>query len=148
MTTLVNTRQALPAQPAGDRRHGGRRKTHYQRRSQTPALVEMRVSQINGCAFCLDMHATDARKLGERQQRLDCLPAWGECELFDAAEKAALAWAEALTDVSHTHAPDEAYDALTGHFSEQQIVDLTLIVAMINCWNRIAIAHRTQPPGR
>ena len=112
------------------------------------ALVEMRVSQINGCAFCLDMHATDARKLGERQQRLDCLPAWGECELFDAAEKAALAWAEALTDVSHTHAPDEAYDALTGHFSEQQIVDLTLIVAMINCWNRIAIAHRTQPPGR
>ncbi len=111
-------------------------------------LIKMRVSQINGCAFCLDMHATEARKLGESQQRLDCLPAWGECNLFDAAERAALGWAEALTDVSHTHAPDDDYDALVPHFSEQQIVDLTLVVAMINAWNRIAIGHRTQPPHR
>ena len=89
------------------------------------------------------MHAHEARELGETQQRLDCLAAWGECDLFDPAERAALAWTESLTNVSQTHAPDDAYAALGPHFSEQQIVDLTLIVSVINSWNRIAIGLRT-----
>lgn len=109
------------------------------------ALVELRVSQINGCVFCVDRHSGEARELGETQQRLDCLVAWQESRLFDDAERAALAWAESLTRVAETHAPDAVYDALAAHFSEQQIVDLTLITATMNAWNRIAIGHRTQP---
>lgn len=109
------------------------------------ALVELRVSQINGCVFCVDRHSGEARELGETQQRLDCLVAWQESRLFDDAERAALAWAESLTRVAETHAPDAVYDALAAHFSEQQIVDLTLITATMNAWNRIAIGHRAQP---
>ena len=112
------------------------------------ALVELRVSQINGCLYCCNAHSMEARAAGETQQRLDCLPAWDESNFFDAAEKAALGWAESLTDVSHTHAPDADYAALTPHFSEAQIVDLTLIISMMNAWNRIAIGHRTQPARR
>ncbi|HEY1598894.1 MAG TPA: carboxymuconolactone decarboxylase family protein [Pirellulales bacterium] len=108
-------------------------------------LVELRISQINGCVYCVNMHSNQAREHGESQQRLDCLAAWYECKFFDDAEHAALAWAEALTDISHTHAPDNVYDALTQHYSEQQIVDLTLIISMMNAWNRIAIAHRAHP---
>ncbi len=94
------------------------------------------------------MHSRQAREHGESQQRLDCLVAWEECPFFDEAERAALGWAEALTHVSVTHAPDEAYAALGTHYSEQQIVDLTLIIATMNAWNRVAIGHRTQPPKR
>jgi len=112
------------------------------------ALVELRVSQINGCAFCLDRHSVEAREAGETQQRLDCLIAWRESRMFDDAERAAPEWAEALTNISDTHAPEAAYDGLIAHFSESQIVDLTLIIAMMNMWNRIAISHRTQPPKR
>jgi AhpD family alkylhydroperoxidase len=112
------------------------------------ALVELRVSQINGCAYCLDLHSAQARSHGETQQRLDCLPVWWECDFFDAAECAAFRWAEALTDIAHTHAPDELYDALKAHYSEPQIVDLTLIISIMNAWNRIAIAHRTHPEKR
>jgi len=112
------------------------------------ALVELRVSQINGCVFCVDRHSHEARAAGETQQRLDCLVAWRESKLFTDAERAALHWAEALTNISQTLAPDTAYDGLTGHFSEKQIVDLTLIAALMNAWNRIAIGHRTQPPRR
>lgn len=112
------------------------------------ALVELRVSQINGCAYCVDMHSTQARSHGESQQRLDCLPVWWECDFFDPAEQAAFRWAEALTDISRTHAPDDIYTSLAEHFSEQQIVDLTWIVATMNAWNRIAIAHRTHPAKR
>ena len=85
-------------------------------------LLELRVSHINGCLYCVNMHSQQAIEHGETQQRLDCLPAWDECRFFDAAEHAALAWDEALTDVSHTHAPDEVYEALLPHYSEQQIV--------------------------
>ena len=112
------------------------------------ALLELRVSQINGCVFCVDRHAHEAREAGETQQRLDCLVAWHESRLFDEPERAALEWAEALTHVSQTHAPDAAYDGLKSHFSEKQIVYLTLIFACMNAWNRIAIGHRTQPPKR
>jgi len=112
------------------------------------ALIELRVSQINGCLYCVNMHSTQARDLGETQQRLDCLCAWWESDFFDAAERAALAWAEALTDIAHSRAPDATYEALAPHFTEQQIVDLTLIVATMNAWNRIAIGHRTRPSRR
>ena len=111
-------------------------------------LLELRVSQINGCGYCVDMHSVQARSHGETQQRLDCLPVWWECDFFTPAECAALGWAEALTDISHTHAPDDLYAALGAHFSEQQIVDLTLIVSLMNAWNRIAIGHRTHPARR
>jgi AhpD family alkylhydroperoxidase len=112
------------------------------------ALVELRVSQINGCVFCLDRHSMEARETGCSQQRLDCLAAWRESRLFSEPERAALEWAEALTNVSQTHAPDAVYDGLIPHFSENQIVDLSLIIAAMNAWNRLAIGHRVQPARR
>jgi AhpD family alkylhydroperoxidase len=112
------------------------------------ALVELRVSQINGCVYCVDRHSGQAREHGETQQRLDCLCVWQENPFFDERERAAFAWAKALTDVSHSHAPDDVYNALSPHFSEQQIVDLTLIISLMNAWNRIAIGHRTRPTKR
>lgn len=96
----------------------------------------------------MDVHAAQARERGETQQRLDCLPAWRESGLFDEAEMAALQWAESLTNVSTTHAPDEAYAALMPHYSEEQIVALSLVISLMNAWNRIAIGHRTQPHRR
>ncbi|HTU25358.1 MAG TPA: carboxymuconolactone decarboxylase family protein [Pirellulales bacterium] len=112
------------------------------------ALVELRVSQINGCGYCVDVHATQARSHGETQQRLDLVATWWECDFFTPAEVAALGWAEALTDISEGHAPDELYQALAPHYSEQQIVDLTLIVSVMNAWNRIAIAFKQHPKRR
>ncbi len=112
------------------------------------ALIELRVSQINGCVYCIDLHTQQARSHGETQQRLDCLCVWQESPFFESAERAALAWAESLTAVARTHAPDEVYDALGPHFTPQQIVDLTLTIATMNAWNRIAIGHRTMPPKR
>jgi len=105
-------------------------------------LVKMRASQINGCAYCLDVHAKDARKAGETEQRLYLLNAWRESPLFSAAERAALAWTEALTNVSQTHAPDADFAALRPHFSDKEIVDLTYLVGMINLWNRLAVGMR------
>ena len=102
-------------------------------------LVKMRASQINGCAYCLDMHSRDARKLGESEQRLYLLDAWHESSLFDARERAALAWTDALTRIDRTHAPDADFEALRAHFSEKEIVDLTVLIGMINLWNRLAI---------
>jgi AhpD family alkylhydroperoxidase len=112
------------------------------------ALIELRVSQINGCAYCVDLHTTEARANGETQQRLDCLPVWRECSFFAESERAALAWAEAVTHVSSTGAPDDLYDALKAHFSDQQIVDLTIIIAQMNAWNRIAVGFRHLPEHR
>ena len=105
-------------------------------------LVKMRTSQINGCAFCLDMHSKDARKAGESEQRLYLLNGWHESPLYTPAERAALAWTDALTLVSRTHAPDDAYEALRPHFSDKQIVDLTILIGQINLWNRLAIGMR------
>ena len=108
-------------------------------------LIKLRVSQINGCAFCLDMHWKDLRAIGENEQRLYSLDAWEECPYYSERERAALAWAEAVTLVSETHVPDSVYDSVKEHFSEKELVDLTLAVAMINLWNRLSIAGRVTP---
>ena len=112
------------------------------------ALVELRVSQINGCVYCVDLHATQARAAGETEQRLDCLAAWRECRFFSAAERAAFAWAEAVTHLPNTGAPDELYEDLKAHFSDQQIVDLTIVISMMNAWNRLAVSFRHLPEAR
>jgi len=109
-------------------------------------LVKMRASQINGCAFCLDMHSRDARRQGETEQRLYVLPAWRETTLFSARERAALAWTEALTLVAQTHAPDTVYEEARAAFSDKEIADLTLLIGAINTWNRIAIGFRAPLP--
>ncbi|PJI86434.1 AhpD family alkylhydroperoxidase [Yoonia maricola] len=112
------------------------------------ALVELRVSQINGCAYCVDLHTTEARQAGETPQRLDCVTVWREVPFFDDAEKAALEWAEAITTVAKNGAPEHLYNALSDHFSEDEIVDLTLIVAQMNAWNRLAISFGHGPDAR
>lgn len=109
-------------------------------------LVKMRASQINGCAFCLDMHWKDARAAGESEQRLYMLDAWRETDFYSPRERAALAWTESLTRVSETHAPDDVYGEVRALFSEREIADLTLAVVAINGWNRICIGSRV-PAG-
>ena len=116
--------------------------------SKLRAVIELRVSQINGCAYCVDLHTQEARAAGETQQRLDCLTVWREVAFFDDAEMAALAWAEAITLISETGAPQAIYSALAPHFSEHQIVDLTLIIAQMNAWNRLAIGFGHRPAAR
>jgi AhpD family alkylhydroperoxidase len=105
-------------------------------------LVKMRASQINGCAYCLDVHSKDARKAGESEQRLYLLNAWRESPLFSPAERAALGWTEALTNIAQTRAPDADYEGLRPHFSDKEIVDLTYLIGMINFWNRLAVGMR------
>ncbi len=109
-------------------------------------LLKLRASQVNGCAFCIDMHSIDARAAGETEQRLYALNAWRETPFFTDRERAGLAWIEAVTLVSQTHVPDEVYEEARRHFSEKEIFDLTFVAATINAWNRIAVASRT-PPG-
>ncbi|WP_369722135.1 carboxymuconolactone decarboxylase family protein [Bradyrhizobium sp. LLZ17] len=109
-------------------------------------LVRTRASQINGCAFCINMHTQDARKRGETEQRLYLLNAWREAPLYTDRERAALAWTETVTLISKTHAPDDAYDELRKHFSEAEAVNLTMLIGTINAWNRLAIAFRAVPP--
>ncbi|MGR3315739.1 carboxymuconolactone decarboxylase family protein [Roseovarius indicus] len=111
-------------------------------------LVKMRVSQINGCAYCLDMHAPDARKAGITQQQLDVLAAWRESPAFSRRERAALAWAEALTRLEATAAPEGDYAALAAEFSETEQADLTLVINVINAWNRFAVGFRSVHPAR
>jgi AhpD family alkylhydroperoxidase len=108
-------------------------------------LVQMRASQINGCAYCLDMHSKDARAAGETEQRLYSLEAWRETPFYSDRERAALEWTEAVTLVSATHVPDSVYEVVGAHFSEEEIKTLTLAVAMINMWNRLNVALRTVP---
>jgi len=110
--------------------------------------VKTRASQINGCAFCINMHTADARKNGEAEQRLYLLNAWRESPLYTDRERAALAWTEALTLISDTHAPDEDYDAMRAQFSETEAVNLTTLIGAINAWNRIAIGFRAIHPVR
>ncbi len=109
-------------------------------------LVKTRASQINGCAFCIHMHTSDARKHGESEMRLYMLPAWRESSLYSPRERAALAWTEALTLIAQTNAPDEVYAALTEQFSEAEIVNLTALIGLINAWNRLAVGLRSQHP--
>ena len=107
-------------------------------------LIKYRVSQINGCAYCLDMHSKDLRAIGESEQRLYVLDAWREAPFYTARERAALAWAESLTKVTEGHVPDEVYEIARKEFSEEELVDLTLAVTTINSWNRLSIAFRTE----
>jgi AhpD family alkylhydroperoxidase len=109
-------------------------------------LIKMRASQINGCAYCLRMHARDARAKGESEERLYLLDAWRESPLYTDRERAALAWTEAVTLISQTHAQDDVYEELRGQFSEEELVKLTVAVATINAWNRIAISFRAVHP--
>jgi len=109
-------------------------------------LIHYRVSQINGCAYCLDMHSKDLRAAGETEQRLYMLDAWRESPFYTERERAALGWAEAVTNVAEGHVPDEAYEAAREQFSEEDLIDLTLSVIAINGWNRLMIALRT-PAG-
>ena len=111
-------------------------------------LVAMRTSQLNGCAYCIDMHTKDARAEGETEQRLYLLDAWREAaSLYSARERAALAWTEAVTLVTDGHVPDDVYTEASKHFSEQELVTLTLAIANINVWNRLNIAFRTEAGG-
>jgi AhpD family alkylhydroperoxidase len=109
-------------------------------------LVKMRGSQINGCAYCLDMHSKDARRQGETEQRLYLLNAWRESPLYSDRERAALAWTEALTLIADTHAPDDVYEEVKAQFSETDLVNLTVLIGQINLWNRLAIGFRSQHP--
>jgi AhpD family alkylhydroperoxidase len=108
-------------------------------------LIKLRASQINGCAYCLDMHWKDLKSIGETDQRLYELNAWEEGPFYSDRERAALAWTEAVTRVADSHVPDEIYERVRQHFSEKEMADLTLAVAAINAWNRLAISARTTP---
>lgn len=112
------------------------------------ALIELRVSQINGCAYCIDLHAQQARMAGETQQRLDCMTVWDECGFFEPAECSALAWAEAVTHIAETGSSPELYENLGEYFSDEQIVDITHVAAQMNAWNRLAISFRHLPDPR
>ena len=109
-------------------------------------LVKVRGSQINGCAYCIDMHTKDARAAGETEQRLYALDAWRETPFFSDRERAALEWTESITHVAETHVPDEVYERVTQQFSETELVSLTLTAVTINAWNRFAVAFRA-PAG-
>jgi AhpD family alkylhydroperoxidase len=111
------------------------------------ALVKTRVSQMNGCAYCLHMHTAEARKLGESDARLHLLDAWHESHLYSERERAALAWAESLTNIAATHAPDDVYEQVRRRFSEKELADLSIVIAMINAWNRLAIGARAEHPA-
>jgi AhpD family alkylhydroperoxidase len=108
-------------------------------------LIKLRASQINGCAYCLDMHWKDLRAIGENEQRLYSLDAWRECPYYTDRERAALAWTEAVTLITNGHVPDSVYEEVRPHFTEKELADLTLAVAAINSWNRLSISARTVP---
>ena len=110
-------------------------------------LVQLRASQINGCAYCLDMHWKDLVAIGEREQRLYSLDAWRECPYYSDQERAALEWTEAVTRIGESHAPDALFQAVRQHFTEKELSDLTLAIAAINAWNRLSIAARLVPGG-
>jgi AhpD family alkylhydroperoxidase len=108
-------------------------------------LVKIRASQMNGCAYCIDMHTKDARIKGETEQRIYALDAWRETPFFTEKERAALAWTEALTNIQQGHAPEAVYQEMSRHFSEDERINLTLAITTINTWNRIAIGFRLVP---
>lgn len=115
-------------------------------------LMKIRASQINGCAYCIDMHTKDARAAGETEQRIYALSAWREAPFFTERERAALAWTEAVTLVSKDNVPDEVFSRARAHFEEHELVELTLAIATINAWNRFGVAFRavagTYAPAR
>jgi AhpD family alkylhydroperoxidase len=110
-------------------------------------LVRIRASQINGCAYCIDMHTADATKAGESVRRLMAVSAWKETPFFDERERAALLWTETLTLVAATHAPDEVYAEVAAVFNDQELAELTFVIAAINAWNRFGVGFAMQPEG-
>jgi len=143
VTSRIDYRKAAPGvfQAMLGLEVGGRRST------LEPALIElvkMRASQINGCAYCLDMHSKDARAAGETEQRLYLLSTWRETPLYSERERAALDWTEAVTQISANDLPDVLYAKVRVHFEERELVELTLAIIAINGWNRLAIAFRTE----
>ena len=111
------------------------------------ALVKTRVSQINGCTYCLHMHSEEARRLGEADVRLLVLAGWHDSSLYTPRERAALAWAESLTHVAETHAPDDVFAAVRRAFNEKELADLSIAIAMINAWNRLCVGGRVVHPA-
>lgn len=109
-------------------------------------LVKMRASQINGCAYCLDMHSKSLRRGGESEQRIYLLDSWRESPLYSPRERAALAWTEAVTRIAETHAPDDVYEEVCREFDEREVADLTILIGMINLWTRVSISSRTAHP--
>lgn len=107
-------------------------------------LVRLRASQMNGCAFCVDMHTKDARARGETEQRLYAVAVWEEAPFFTERERAALAWTEAVTHVSYTHVPENVYEQARKHLSEKELVDLTMAIIAINGWNRLSVSFRKE----
>jgi len=129
----------------------GALENHVRNSGLEPSLIELvktRASQINGCAFCIHMHTRDARARGETEERLYLLDAWRESPLYTERERAALAWTEAVTLVAQTHVPDAVFGQARQHFAEDELVELTLLVATINAWNRIAISFRSVHPTK
>lgn len=108
-------------------------------------LVRIRASQINGCAYCVDVHSADARRGGEGERRLAALPVWRDAPFFTDRERAALTWTEAVTLVADSHVPDDTWETVQSHFEPRELVELTLLVGTINVWNRLAIAFRKRP---
>ncbi|TNE38896.1 MAG: carboxymuconolactone decarboxylase family protein [Alphaproteobacteria bacterium] len=109
-------------------------------------LIKLRASQINGCAYCVDMHSKESRRDGLSEQWINLVCVWRESPLFDARERAVLGWTEALTNVSATGAPDEDYERLKEHFTEKEITEITVAIGTINVWNRLAVGFRSQHP--
>lgn len=109
-------------------------------------LLKLRASQINGCAYCVDMHTKEARHSGLSEQWINLVSVWRESPLFDEQERAVLEWTEAVTNIADTGAPGEAYEPLKDHFSEKEIMDLTVAISTINVWNRLCVSFRTQHP--
>ena len=107
-------------------------------------LIKTRASQLNGCAYCIDMHTKDARAIGESEQRLYALSAWREAPFFSPRERAALAWTEAITIIQNGHAPDEVYEEVRKEFDEKELARLTFAITQINAWNRLAIGFRVE----
>jgi AhpD family alkylhydroperoxidase len=110
-------------------------------------LIRIRASQLNGCAYCIDMHTKDARAIGETEQRLYALPAWRETPFFTARERAALAFTESVTQLTRTHVPDEDFRAVAKEFAEQEIAALVSLITMINAWNAVGVSTRAWLPG-
>ena len=110
-------------------------------------LVRIRASQLNGCAYCIDMHTKDARAIGETEQRIYALPAWRETPFFTDRERAALAFTETVTMLADTHVPDETYAAVAAEYSEQEVAALISLIVMINAWNAVGVATRCWEPG-
>jgi AhpD family alkylhydroperoxidase len=110
-------------------------------------LIRIRASQLNGCAYCIDMHTKDARAIGETEQRIYALPAWAETPFFTARERAALAWTETITRMTDTHVPDADYAAVAAEFTPAEVAALTSLIVMINAWNAVGVSTRAWEPG-